>query len=290
MNEAKEAVKRANFVLIAAGAGFSADSGLPVYKDIAYQYEELGFDYQDLCDPDWFFDDVNLAYGFWIGCRNEYRKVKAHDGYGILKKWENLLIKKANGLYQPFFIYTSNVDGHFHRYFDNDILYEIHGNVELFQCAGKNRKSQICSGLFRNEKQVDVDPKTLLANDASIAYCPKCKAIARPNVLMFRDKQWIPNINAEKRYIEWEAIMENNLEQNTNLQLVIIEIGCGTRVPSVRLETEMVVADTRMRNGNATLIRINPEPPSDEDTSDIYLEGNGLKILTELLDNDITSI
>ena len=31
----------------------------------------------------------------------------------------------------PFFAYTSNVDGHFHRIFQDNEIYEIHGSVEV---------------------------------------------------------------------------------------------------------------------------------------------------------------
>ena len=44
------------------------------------------------------------------------------------------------------------------------------------------------------------------------------------------------------------------------LSLVILELGCGLRVPSVRGECEAVLRDTRARGGAATLVRVNAEP------------------------------
>ena len=44
------------------------------------------------------------------------------------------------------------------------------------------------------------------------------------------------------------------------LRLVILELGCGLRVPSVRGECEAVLRDTRARGGAAMLVRINAEP------------------------------
>ena len=43
-------------------------------------------------------------------------------------------------------------------------------------------------------------------------------------------------------------------------RLVVIELGCGLRVPSVRGECEAVLRDTRARGGAATLVRVNAEP------------------------------
>ena len=51
----------------------------------------------------------------------------------------------------------------------------------------------------------------------------------------------------------------------------MLELGCGERVPSVRLECEAVVRDTCGRGGRATLIRINPEaraPVKEDDEED----------------------
>jgi len=55
---------RADFVLIAAGAGFSADSGLPVYNGIADipAYNQMGVSYADLCQPIWARRDPEVYY------------------------------------------------------------------------------------------------------------------------------------------------------------------------------------------------------------------------------------
>ena len=48
-----QALASADVLLIAAGAGFSADSGLPVYDSIAADtsYSSIGVTYSDLCSP-----------------------------------------------------------------------------------------------------------------------------------------------------------------------------------------------------------------------------------------------
>lgn len=124
-----------------------------MYNDIAdiEAYHRLGLDYQDLCDPDWFHDDKELALGFWGECFNMYRAASPHEGYSILKAWRKKCCDKISEAFlketfrhvklqdnteepafTPFFIYTSNVDAHFHREFDEKEIYEIHGNVEVF--------------------------------------------------------------------------------------------------------------------------------------------------------------
>lgn len=102
--------------------------------------------------------------------------------------------------------------------------------------------------------------------------CKECGALARPAVLMFHDQTWVGNSDAEERYVAWEAAMEDTIcradtsnpsyrlpssaknaidtihsGDNTPANLVILELGCGTRVTSIRDEVGMVFRDIRSR-------------------------------------------
>ncbi|KAJ0398212.1 hypothetical protein P43SY_006344 [Pythium insidiosum] len=296
LRRAAEKIAAADVILLAAGAGFSADSGLPVYNDIAAveAYEAQGLEYQDLCDPYWLESDEEIFYGFWGSCVNAYRDTRTHRGYELLAKWKQRLINKRaspeafrqtldrlrhNGTFlpsidnasattnDPFFVYTSNVDAHFHRHFNANEIYELHGSVETWQCAGAvdGKSRQPCEATWRlpESARFAIDRQTMRADGQAITTCPTCGGQARPNVLMFHDKNWIANIDEEM------------LENNRDLKLVVLEIGCGMRVPSVRRETEMVVADAFQRclarreaegcaaraSEQVTLIRVNPDFP-----------------------------
>ncbi|CEG42323.1 Sirtuin family, catalytic core small domain [Plasmopara halstedii] len=299
---AAETLSSADFLLIATGAGFSADSSLPVYADIAKVdvYEKMNLEYHDLCDPYMLEQDEEIFYGFWGNCTNSYRDTKHHSGYQILLKWRNALRlkSKANKLdgtkskfratfdrlkncqalpaeisgdfvtNDPFFLYTSNVDSHFTRDFDSKELYELHGSIERWQCAGdvETGAREPCerTWILPAEFRFDLNVATMKANGAEATTCPECGGKGRPNVLMFHDRQWIANTLEEKRYIAWESVMEQMLQEDPTLNLVVLEIGCGTRVPSVRRETEMVVADVIESCGRpqAKLIRVNVENPA----------------------------
>ena len=96
---AAELLMSADYVLIAAGAGFSADSGLPVYKDIANveAYKRLKLTYADLCTPDWLQRDPEMFFGFWGSCFNDYMDTEPHQGYGICKRWSDTHFYMASG-------------------------------------------------------------------------------------------------------------------------------------------------------------------------------------------------
>ena len=83
------AISKADVLLLATGAGWSADSGLAIYRDVANvaAYHERNLTYRDICQPEWLTKDPALFFGFWGGCFNDYRDTPNHDGYGIIKRW-----------------------------------------------------------------------------------------------------------------------------------------------------------------------------------------------------------
>eukprot|EP01027_Heterolobosea_sp_BB2_P014667 GEZU01021043.1.p1 GENE.GEZU01021043.1~~GEZU01021043.1.p1 ORF type:complete len:190 (+),score=24.92 GEZU01021043.1:828-1397(+) len=113
---------------------------------------------------------------------------------------------------------------------------------------------------------VKVDPETFLADPKTIPACPAaCGSIARPNILMFGDWDWIPT-----RTNEQQARYENWLHEvkSTRSKLVVIDIGAGTAVPTARHAAESVVREYNKSAAQqapggqldepiATLIRIN---------------------------------
>jgi hypothetical protein len=66
-------IESADILLVITGAGFSADSGLAVYNDIARiePYADRGLGYMDLCEPHWLESEPELFYGFWGACLND---------------------------------------------------------------------------------------------------------------------------------------------------------------------------------------------------------------------------
>ena len=98
------------------------------------------------------------------------------------------------------------------------------------------------------------------------------------------------------QYQKWEEQMEVSMENNANLKLAVLEIGCGTRVPSVRKECQDVVADTCNRANDTTNperfvhIRINPdeyEIEKNPGTTAIGIQGTALATL-QAIDGYVT--
>ena len=97
-SEAADAILEADVLLLATGAGWSAESGLAVYRDIANvkAYAERDLTYRELCVPQWLRDEPSLFWGFWGLCFNDYRQTRPHDGYNIVKKWRDAMFSTSD--------------------------------------------------------------------------------------------------------------------------------------------------------------------------------------------------
>lgn len=221
------------------------DSGLPDFRGPqgfwrAYPpYQKLGLEFEDLANPRWFADDPELAWGFYGHRLALYRRTVPHAGFGILRRW-------AERMPQGAFVFTSNVDGAFQRAgFDEERICEAHGAIDVMQCTAHR-----CEGLWRADGvSVDVDEATFRARPP-LPRCPRCGALARPNILMFGDWGWDASRSEEQA-----ARLEAFLSAVRSEPMVVVECGAGTAIPSVRRFSERLAAQ------GATLIRINLREP-----------------------------
>lgn len=246
IERAARAIRAADRLLVAAGAGMGVDSGLPDFRGDsgfwrAYPaYAELGLRFEDLAAPHWFAEDPATAWGFYGHRQALYRATLPHEGYRILKAW----CERAAGGY---YVYTSNVDGHFQRGgFPQAHVVECHGNIFDLQCQDPCHDE-----LWPAPPDAPaVDPGTLQAT-GELPRCEACGRIARPNVLMFADANWLPH---RKRCRV--SRMQAWLEESAHQRLAVIELGAGTHVVTVRTRAEITAIDF-----GAEHIRINPREP-----------------------------
>ncbi len=240
---AREKIANASYILITAGAGMGVDSGLPDFRGKegfwkAYPIaKKLNLDFQELASPKWFDENPKLAWAFYGHRLHLYSKTIPHIGYNKLLKLA--LIKK------DYFVVTSNVDCHFKKAgFDEDKIDEIHGSINHMQC------SKPCSSdIWSSEKiNLELDLEKFEAKEP-LPYCKKCREIARPNILMFNDWNWL-----EYREKKQREKFANFLRQVGSDSLVILEFGAGIAMPTIRNLSEIIASDF-----NATLIRVNPQ-------------------------------
>jgi len=267
IQKAREKIAEADVILITAGAGMGVDSGLPDFRGNdgfwkAYPViKDLGHSFVDMANPQWFETNPKLAWAFYGHRLNLYRDTVPHEGFHLLKA----LVEKK----KDYFIFTSNVDGQFQKAgFNIDKIEECHGSINYFQCVACN------IGVYdAKDEIVDVDMVKFEAQN--IPKCPKCNKIVRPNILMFGDWNWESSRTVEQE-IRLDAF-KTSVYKN-NYKLVIIEIGAGEYIPTVRDESEYTARDL-----DGFVIRINPRDYEIDEDIGVGLALGGLEGLASIL-------
>ncbi|WP_246843374.1 Sir2 family NAD-dependent protein deacetylase [Allokutzneria sp. NRRL B-24872] len=256
----------AEALLVCAGAGMGVDSGLPDFRGgegfwRAYPpYARLGMSFEELADPVHFAADPELAWGFYGHRTALYRDTVPHAGFELLRRWGSALPGGVR-------VFTSNVDGQFQRAgFAEDQIAECHGSIHHLQCVFPcSRRISSADGV-----SVPVDAETMRAV-RPLPECPDCGDLERPNILMFGDTTWVPDrgqaqldaLNAWRRGLRGQ-------------RLVVVEIGAGQAVPTVRRYAELASAASQ------SLIRINPREPEVRHGRGVSLPMPALAALSEL--------
>lgn len=243
LDRAAAALSEAEALLICAGAGMGVDSGLPDFRGDegfwrAYPpLRHLGISFAEMANPAWFSRDPGLAWGFYGHRLHLYRDTVPHEGFGVLQRISPQAERR---------VFTSNVDGQFQRAgFDPDAVCEVHGSIHHLQTHdGPDEGIWSAAGV-----DVPIDPETFRAT-GSLPQTPSGH-LARPNILMFGDWAWDGSRSRRQG-----AALEAWLERLRGSSLVVVELGAGSAVPTVRN-----LSDRLLRRPHTTLVRINPREP-----------------------------
>jgi len=262
LERAAELIDGAGALLVCAGAGMGVDSGLPDFRGDegfwkAYPpYERLGISFVELADPRHFAEDPALAWGFYGHRLALYRATVPHDGFRLLLSWG---ARKPGGTRA----FTSNVDGQFQKAGYPRVA-EAHGSIHHLQCLERCTK-EIWPA---DDVEVPIDEDTMRAT-APLPSCPRCGGLARPNILMFGDYDWLGQRSQAQ-------LDELNAWRRAHRDLVVVELGAGQAVPTVRRYSELASAAT------GALVRINPREPGIRHGRGVSLATNGLETLQAL--------
>jgi NAD-dependent SIR2 family protein deacetylase len=246
-------LRGADGLLITAGAGMGVDSGLPDFRGQegfwrAYPaLRHQGLSFEDMADPARFAEHPELAWGFYGHRLNLYRETVPHEGFAILRRWAD---RMGNGA----FVFTSNVDEQFQKAgFPEHRVHECDGSIHTLQCL------ETCTD--DTWPATDFHP---LVNEITselespMPRCPRCGALARPNILMFGDWGWVglPYEKQQQRLAAWISSVS---------KLAVVEVGAGRALPTVRRFSERFSAQR--------LIRINLLESNTNPSHGVGLEG-----------------
>lgn len=253
-----ELIAQADGLLVTAGAGIGVDSGLPDFRGpqgFWGAYPALGrarIAFEEIANPAAFASQPRLAWGFYGHRLQLYRRTVPHEGFQILRRIGECLPHGAH-------VFTSNVDGQFQKAgFAEDRVSECHGSIHHLQCLDGCHDGIWPAREF--DPEIDEEQCLLISE---FPRCPRCRGIARPNILMFGDWGW----RSERSDVQ-EAGLRAWLRQVGHP--LVIEIGAGTRIPTARRMSERV---------KGQLIRINPTEPQLPDGKGVSIAAGGLAAL-----------
>ena len=262
---AVELIDAADALIVAAGAGMGVDSGLPDFRGnegFWKAYPALArakMDFTRIANPAAFHHHPELAWGFYGHRLNLYRQTIPHAGFQLLRRWGQT---KPMGIA----VFTSNVDGQFQKAgFTDSPINECHGSIHRLQCLEPCSDDIWPADDF--SPLIDED-RCLLINEPP--HCPKCGGLARPNILMFGDWGWLSD-----RSVRQEKSLDNWLWEAS--KPVVIEMGAGTSIPSVRHFSQRVLHQFKGR-----LIRINPRESAVPSSNEVGLATGALSGLSQL--------
>lgn len=155
-----EILRRATHVAALTGAGTSAESGVPTFRD-AQTGLWAKYDPLELATPQAFRRDPRLVWEWYAWRRGLVAKAEPNAGHLALAALE----KRA----PRFTLITQNVDG-LHQRAGNTAVIELHGNITRTKCAD-------CARVVNEWPPTDEVPPR----------CPHCGGLLRPDVVWFNE-------------------------------------------------------------------------------------------------------
>ena len=154
------AIAKARSVAVLTGAGVSAESGVPTFRD-AQTGLWAQFDPLELATPDAFRCNPKLVWDWYAWRRKLVAKAEPNAGHRALVVLENRV--------SDFVLITQNVDG-LHRRAGSRNVVELHGNIGRVKCSRENT----------------IVERWTEAGDA-VPRCAGCGALLRPDVVWFEE-------------------------------------------------------------------------------------------------------
>lgn len=151
----------AHRVVALTGAGISAESGIPTFRDPGGIWEE--FDPQELANVDAFLDNPELVQRWYQHRRQIVDEAEPNAGHRALADLEDEVSSLS--------VVTQNVDALHARAGSSDVI-ELHGNITRNYCMDCERPAAA--------ETVDA-----AIADGTPARCPACDGLIRPDVVWF---------------------------------------------------------------------------------------------------------
>lgn len=246
IQNAKQAIKNADYILIGAGAGLSTAAGLE-YNGEGFQrdYKEFieKYHFEDLYTASFYpFSSQEEKWAFWA------RLIKLNRFGEPLKLYQELLefVKDKN-----YFVITTNVDGQFETAgFDKEKIFAVQGDYRFLQCENACHNQ-----LYDNQEMVEEwlkHTKDCKIPSHLVPKCPVCGGNMEMNLR--KDANFVQDENWYKQAKQYDQFLDEIKDKN----VILLEMGVGFNTPGIiRFPFEQMT----YQHLKTTLIRMNKDYP-----------------------------
>ncbi|MCY4411547.1 MAG: NAD-dependent deacylase [Caldilineaceae bacterium] len=195
--QAAQYLSAASSIVCLTGAGVSAESGVPTFRD-AQTGLWSRFDAEELASPQGFERDPGLVWRWYMGRLGQLEEAAPNPGHTALAQLE--------GICERFLLVTQNVDDLHEQAGSVDVIH-LHGSLLNFRCVS-------CSAphnLTEEQRRADSPPA-----------CGVCGDLVRPDVVWFGEG------------LPWEAV-ETAAEAAQACDLMLVVGTSGLVYPAAQL-------------------------------------------------------
>jgi len=243
LHSLKETLRAASRIVVLTGAGISADSGIPTFRD-AQTGMWAKYDPQELASPQAFREHPRTVLCWYQWRRSLIEQAVPNPGHRALARLE----RQAGKQNQSYMLITQNIDD-LHRKAGSENLIELHGNIYRHKCFQCNRP---WDGVIPS-----------IDENSDLPRCAVCDGLIRPDVVWFG-----------------ESLSEEQLRRAFSFTRscdIFLSIGTSTLVhPAASLP--MLALD----NG-AAVVEINPDTTPVTNHVDLAFHSPASQILAELI-------
>lgn len=244
VNEIKELLKDADYILIGAGAGLSTSAGIN-YAGEEFKKEFAPFikkyDFTDLYTASFYeFETEEEKWAYFA------KHIKFADTGRIATPLYKDIYKLVKN--KSYFVITTNVDNQFEKAgFDKNKIFATQGSYRKLQCS-KACHNKLYDNVELVNEMIEQTNRDLKIPSNLVPICPVCgqkmEVNLRKDVYFVQDDNWYKQ---NKAY-------ENFIDSIKDTKVVLLELGVGFNTPTIiRFPFEQMT----LQNENWNLVRIN---------------------------------
>ena len=167
-----ERLAGAERVAVLTGAGVSAESGVPTFRDPGGLWQQ--FRPEELANVDAFLANPVLVQGWYRHRREVVDGCAPNPGHAALAELEAWVTARGG----DFLLATQNVDG-LHARAGSERVVELHGSLTRSLCQACGRPAT------RAETDAAAESPSRTGSGSEPARCPACGGLVRPDVVWF---------------------------------------------------------------------------------------------------------